>query len=107
MWTSFNDQYVRALEGFNGNPVVASFYGHTHFATYKVITNENVTRVDETNSHVGFVSTSLTPRHHANPAFTEYTFMPKKPYTVTDKIFQYIGLCSLSPFCIMMHCSVF
>jgi len=92
MWVSFNDQYVRALEGFNGNPVVASFYGHTHFATYKIIANENVTQIDSTNAHVGFISTSLTPRPHANPAFTEYTFMPKRPYTVTDKIYQYIDI---------------
>jgi len=92
MWLSLNDQFVRALEGFNGNPVVASFFGHTHFATYKIFSNENVTVPDSTNSHVGFISTSLTPRYNANPAFTEYTFMTKRPYTVTDRIYQYIDI---------------
>jgi len=92
MWVAYNDQFVRALEGFNGDPIVASFYGHAHFATYKIITNENITTVNSTNAHVGFVSTSVTPRPHANPAFTEYTFMSKKPYTVTDRIYQYIDI---------------
>ena len=107
MWLSLNDQFVRAFEGFNGNPVVASFYGHTHFATYKIFTDENVTVPNTTNAHVGFISPSITPRYNANPAFTEYTFMPKKPYTVTDRIFQYIGLSTVFHcFCFVTICSL-
>jgi len=92
MWISFNDQYVRSLEGFNGNTVVASFYGHHHWATYRIITDENVTVATSRNSHVGFVSSSLTPRPDANPCFTEYTFMNKAPYTVLDRSYEYIDL---------------
>ena len=92
MWDEFNDQYVKALEGFNGNPIVASFYGHHHWATYRIITSENVKTATSENAHVGFVSSSLTPRPHANPCFTEYTYMTKAPYTVIDRTYEYISL---------------
>lgn len=92
MWSTFNDQFVRALEGFNGNPVVASFYGHYHWATFRLITDENVTVATNKNSHVAFVSSSLTPAKDVNPVFTEYTYLTKAPYTVIDRSYEYIGL---------------
>ena len=92
MWKSFNDHFVRAFEGYNGNPVVASFYGHHHWTSYRIITNENVTLANNENSHVGFLSNSLTPRPMENPAFTEYTYMTKAPYSIIDRSYQYIGL---------------
>ena len=51
MWNTFNDQYVRSLEGFNGNTIAASFYGHHHWTTYRIITDENVTHASSQNSH--------------------------------------------------------
>jgi len=92
MWLTLNDQFVRSFEGYNGNPIVASFYGHAHFATYKIISDANVTKPTANNSHVGFVSTSLTPWIGENPAFTEYSFMPKRPYSVTDRVYYYIDI---------------
>jgi len=92
MWIQFNDQYVEALNGFNGFPIAASFYGHHHWTTYRIISNENVTAATSANSHVGFVSSSLTPRPNANPCFTEYTYMTTAPYTVIDRSYEYIDL---------------
>jgi len=92
MWDSFNDQFVRAFEGFNGNPVVASFYGHHHWTTFRIIHDEDVPVATNKNSHVGFVSSSLTPCKNVNPVFTEYTFMPKAPYTVIDRSYEYINI---------------
>ena len=95
MWESYNDQYVRAFEGFNGNPVVASFYGHHHWATFRIVTDENVSSVLNNNSHVGFVSSSLTPDSNENPIFTEYTFQTKAPYTIVDRSYEFISLLNL------------
>lgn len=92
MWSSFNDQFVRALAGFHGDPIVASFYGHQHFATYRVIADPNTTAPTAANAHVGFVASSLTPRPNANPSVTEYTFLPRAPYTVLDRAADYIDL---------------
>jgi len=98
MWKSFNDHFVRAFEGFNGNPVVASFYGHHHWTSYRIITNENVTVANNKNSHVGFLSNSLTPRPMENPAFTEFTYMTKAPYSIIDRSYQYIDLIEANVF---------
>jgi len=92
MWNSLNDQYIRAFQGFNGNPVVASFYGHNHWATFRIISDENISVVSNSNSHVAFVSSSLTPSFNINPVFTEYTFLPEAPYTIIDRSYEYINL---------------
>jgi len=92
MWNAYNDQYVRTFEGFNGNTVSASFYGHTHWATFRILTNENISSVQNDNSHVGFVSSSITPDQHVNPVFYEYTFQTKAPYNIIDRDYNYIDI---------------
>jgi len=92
LWSSYNDQYIRAFEGFNGNTVVASFYGHHHWSTFRIITDENVSVVQNDNSHVGFVSNSLTPDMNVNPVFTEFSYMTKAPYTVIDRSYEFINI---------------
>jgi len=92
MWNRFNDHFVHAYEGYNGNPVVASFFGHHHWTSYRILSNQNVKVANNENSHVAFLSNSLSPRPMENPAFTEYTYMTKAPYTVLDRSYQYIDL---------------
>lgn len=92
MWSGFSDQFVEALNGFHGNPIVASFYGHQHRGGFRLIADVNATKATSANAHVGFVSSSLTPRPSANPTFTEYFYQPHAPYAVLDRTSSYIGL---------------
>lgn len=82
---------MRALAGFHGDPIVASFYGHQHFATYRVIADPGAEPTAAT-AHVGFVTGSLTPRPNANPSTTEYTYLPRAPFTVLDRTAYYLDL---------------
>lgn len=80
MWKEFNELLLDALDPYNGDVVVASFYGHVHLDSFRLVRRGGSARV-----HPGFLAGSLTPRWWTNPALSVYTYRPAAPFDVLDK----------------------
>ena len=87
MWSMFHDQLLEALDGFHGNTLVASFYGHNHVNSFKMLRNSDGSGVS-----VGFETGSVTPKPLENPSITKYIFDLEAPFTIRDRINYYIDI---------------
>jgi len=87
MWRQFHDQLLDAMDGYHGNTIVASFYGHNHINSFKILRNR-----DGSGSSVGFLTSSVSPKPLENPSITKYVFDLQPPYTIRERINYYIDL---------------
>jgi len=87
MWRVFHDQLVETMDGYNGNTIVASFYGHNHINSFKIIRNS-----DGSGAHVGFLTSSVSPKPLENPSITKFVFDLQPPYTIRERINYYIDI---------------
>jgi len=87
MWKEFNELYLDVLDEFSGNTVVASFYGHVHLDSFRLVHKQN-----SSNVHAGFLTSSVTPRWWENPSFAEYVYDASSFSGIKDKIVYYADL---------------
>lgn len=82
----FSTRFVEALDGYN-DVIVASFFGHNHLESLRIIRD-----LDGENSHVAFLTSSVTPKYNVNPSITLYKYKKTYPFTILDRIPYYIDL---------------
>lgn len=87
MWQGFHDRLLDAMDGFHGNTIVASFYGHNHINSFKLLRNR-----DGSGASVGFLASSVSPKPLENPSITKYVFDLDAPFTIRERINYYIDL---------------
>jgi len=87
MWRVFHDKLVEAMDGYHGNTIVASFYGHNHINSFKILRNS-----DDSGAHVGFLTSSVSPKPLENPSITKFVFDLQAPFTIRERINYYIDI---------------
>jgi len=87
MWRVFHDQLVEAMDGYHGNTIVASFYGHNHINSFKIMRNS-----DGSGASVGFLTSSVSPKPLENPSITKFVFDLQAPFTIRERINYYIDI---------------
>jgi len=87
MWRVFHDQLVEAMDGFHGNTIAASFYGHNHINSFKIMRNS-----DGSGASVGFLTSSVSPKPLENPSITKFVFDLEAPFTIRERINYYIDI---------------
>ena len=85
----FATRFVEALDGYN-DIIVGSFYGHNHLESLRIIKD-----LSSESAHVGFLTSSVTPKYHINPSVTLYKYKKTYPFTILDRIPYYLDLAAI------------
>ena len=88
---ALNDLLADTLAEYQGNPIVAGFYGHNHIVSFRLMRASDTDPKSGDAASVIFTSGAVSPLIE-NPSVTLFKYSRDYPFTILDQTVYFFGL---------------